>query len=251
MTITSDTSHPSWWIPAQEDREELLDLGAGTAAERRRSLADLRRVNRWAGGIAASRRELARFLERTHLRELTLLDLGTGTADVPASLARWAQSRGVRLHAIGLDLKREHLLAARAELDRAGERAALIQADAFRLPFADASIEVVHSSLFLHHFRPPALCALLQEALRVARRLVLMNDLVRHRVPLLFLRAAAPLIARSRITRHDGRASILRAYTPGELSAIAAAAGLERSAVRTHFPYRHCLVVEKTDGHAG
>src|SRR5207248_3304468 len=154
------------WLPPQQDIEEWLDLGAGTAAQRRASLADLRRINRWLGGSAASGTELVRLAARAGLEELTLLDLGTGSADVPA-------------------------------------------------------------------------------ALRVAGRAVLMNDLVRHRVPLLVLRAAMPVVARSPITRHDGIASLLRAYTPAELLEIARSVAGDRCAIRMHFPYRHCLVIEK------
>src|SRR4051794_10778108 len=101
------------WVPAQRDREELLDLGAGTAAERRQSLRDLRRLNRCLGGIAASRRELAILLAGWRGTDVTLLDLGTGSADVPAGLRAWARQRGIDLRSLAIDLKLEHLREAR------------------------------------------------------------------------------------------------------------------------------------------
>ena len=231
--------------PAQRDIEELLDLGAGTAWERAASLADLRRLNRWLGGIAVSRRELAALARRRGLSELGLLDLGTGSADVPAALERAGPRMGVQVRAMGVDLKCEHLAIARRHVERVGARVALACADAFRLPLADRSVDVVHSALFLHHFRPPALAALLAEAWRVARHALVMNDLVRHAVPLAFLRWGGPLVARSPITRHDGVASVLRAYTREELEAVARAAGLPAPIIRPHFPYRQCLIVER------
>jgi len=233
------------WLPPQQDTEELLDLGAGTAAERAASLADLRRINRWLGGAAASGKELVGLAARLAMAELTVLDLGTGSADLPAALQRCGRRAGVRVTAYGIDLKLEHLQVGQAELARAGPAVALACADAFRLPFAPESVDVVHSALFVHHFRPAAVRALLHEALRVARHAVLMNDLVRHRVPLLFLRWAAPVVARSPITRHDGIASILRAYTPAELMEIGRSVGGSRCRLRRHFPYRQCLVIEK------
>jgi SAM-dependent methyltransferase len=233
------------WIPAQQEIEEWLDLGAGTADQRHQSLEDLRRINRWLGGAAASGRELVRLAARTGLVELSVLDLGTGSADLPAAMQRRARQAGLRVKALAIDLKLEHLHIARRELETDGADVALACADALRLPFREAAVDVVHSALFLHHFRPSALQALLREALRVARRAVVMNDLVRHRLPLLFLRAAAPLVARSPITRHDGVASLLRAYTPAELLAIARSVAGDHCRVRTHFPYRQCLVIEK------
>jgi SAM-dependent methyltransferase len=231
-------------IPAQRDTPELLDLGAGTAEQRAASLADLRQLNRWLGGIAASRRELAALVRRRGLSEIRLLDIGTGSADLPAALARAGERIGLRVRAFGIDLKLEHLHVARRHLERAGAPVTLACADALRLPLADGSVDVVHSALFMHHFRPPALALLLAEAWRVARHGLLMNDLVRHAVPLTFLRALAPLL--SPITRHDSVASIRRAYTAGELAAIARDAGLPAPAVRCHFPYRQCLVVERS-----
>jgi SAM-dependent methyltransferase len=234
------------WVPEQRDTEELLDLGAGTARERAQSLGDLRRVNRWLGGAAASVREFARYIARADLRSATVLDLGTGSADVPRAIQRWGERHHVRVRVLGVDLKLEHLAVARG---LAGTPTPyLVCADAFHLPFADGAVDVVHSALFLHHFRPPALRSLLAEAARVARGAVIMNDLVRHQVPLAFLRATGPVVARSPITRHDGIASILRAYTPEELAAIAGSVPLPTSVVRRHLPYRQCLVVVKSVG---
>lgn len=230
------------WRLAPKDVEELLDQGVGTLADRQASLRDLRRLNRWLGGTAASRQELAGLIHRLGLKDLTLLDVGTGSADLPLALAAWAGRRGVRLRAIGIDCKLEHLAVARGVTGGRGPRVEIACADALRLPFRDGAVDVVHSSLFMHHFRPPALAALLREAARVARRALIMNDLVRD--PLLFalLRWPGRLVMRSPITRHDALASVRRAYTPAELREIARGAGLEGSTVRRRFPYRQCLV---------
>src|SRR5438477_10249298 len=101
------------WALEQKDIEELLDQGAGSEAERRASLRDLRRLNRWLGGTAASRRELTELIRRLVLKDLSLLDIGTGSADLPLALAAWAERKGVRLRAIGIDCKIEHLAVAR------------------------------------------------------------------------------------------------------------------------------------------
>src|SRR5262245_35843702 len=143
------------WALEQKDVEELLDLGAGSEAERRTSLRDLRRLNRWLGGTSASQREIARLIGRLGVHDLSLLDLGTGSADLPQTLAAWAERRGVRLRAIGIDCKLEHLAVAREVTSAGGPRVHLACADALRLPFRDGAVDIVHSSLFMHHFRPP------------------------------------------------------------------------------------------------
>jgi ubiquinone/menaquinone biosynthesis C-methylase UbiE len=233
------------WALEQKDIAELLDLGAGSEAERRASLRDLRRLNRWLGGTAASQKEVAGLIRRLGGKELSLLDLGTGSADLPQSLAAWAERRGVRLRAIGVDCKLEHLAVARTITSLRRPRVHLACADALHLPFHDGAVDIVHSSLFMHHFRPPALVALLREAARVSRRALLMNDLVRDPVLFALLRWPGRLVMRSPITRHDALASVRRAYTPAELQQIAQEAGLTGWRLRRRFPYRQCLVAVK------
>ena len=122
-----------------------------------------------------------------------------------------------------------------------GERVA---ADAFGLPFVSASFDYVFSSLFLHHFSPEAVVELLRSAGRLARRAVIMTDLVRGRLPALAFELVQPVFARHPLTRHDGALSIRRAYTPGELRALARAAGLPQARVYAHWPWRMTLVYE-------
>ena len=63
-------------------------------------------------------------------------------------------------------------------------------------------------------------------------------------LPGLAFRLVQPVLARHPFTRHDGQLSIRRAYTPPELRALAAAAGLEGARVYTHWPWRMTLVVD-------
>ena len=72
---------------------ELLDSDAATPAEVQQTLADLRRINRWFGGISTTRRMLEQVVARLGKRssaptELTLLDVGAGSGDVSLSAAR-------------------------------------------------------------------------------------------------------------------------------------------------------------------
>lgn len=210
----------NWFLSLpQRDRAELLDLHRGSRAEVLRSLRDIRRINTYLGGTTLSVNAIFALLQQAEKREASVLDIGTGIGDIPLQLQKQSARRGLKLQTFGLDINARHIEIARDELPPASG-VLLLRGDAFRLPFPDASIDVVHSSLFLHHFRLPELTQLLREFSRVARVGWVMNDLERHGLPLWFFRTTRPIFARSYITRLDGTASIRRAYTLHEMESI-------------------------------
>lgn len=218
-------------IPPQRDVPERLDLHHGSLREVRRSLHDIRRINTYLGGTSLSVRGCLSLLRGVN-REATLLDVGCGLGDVAAAIQNAAAREGIRVRAVGLDINARHLKLARREYPQVLG----VRGDAFRLPLGDASVDIVHSSLFLHHFRAREVEALLREFSRVARVGWFMNDLARHTLPLWFFRTTWPIFARSALTRFDGSASVRRAYTKAELSRIAQA--IPGARVQAHLPFR-------------
>ncbi len=93
----------------------------------------------------------------------TVLDIGTGPGVLLAELARSRPD----LTLIGVDLSADMVSAAARNLAPFGARASVEQADVAELPFADASVDVVVSSLSLHHWdRPREAIAELRRVLR-------------------------------------------------------------------------------------
>ncbi len=265
--------------PPQRDCEELLDLGRGSVDEVRRSLHDIRRINTYLGGAQVVCNATWRLLgdyEKATSEAIRVLDIGTGCADIPRRLQAQAHRRGVQMQIVALDLSARHLRIASEDLEtesrhmstharnfnenrvqsnnagasRFSSAIQLLQADAFRLPFADGAFDIVVSSLFLHHFRGRQITALLREFDRVSTCGWAMNDLVRHYVPLVFFRLTRPIFARSYVTRHDGEASLRRGYTVQEMRAIIAQAAQTDALFRDvrvaqHFPFRMSLARDK------
>lgn len=208
---------------------EILDLGVDDD-EARRSLADLRFVNRWLGGRRAIGRAVL-----PHLRAGSrLLDVGCGSGDLPAFLIRHAKAPFL---AVGLDLKPLHLREAPPEVRP-------VVADVRHLPFALRSFDVVTASLFLHHFDAPELPDVLRALFALSRGVFVVNDLHRARVPYVFSRLFMPLVFKSAVSVNDGLVSIRRAFTPRELTDAFTAAGIARVDVARRFPYRLVAVAE-------
>ncbi len=82
------------------------------------------------------------------------------------------------------------------------------------------------------------------EALRVSRIAVLMNDLVRHPLHMSLVYAGMPLY-RSRLTRHDAPASVRQAYTPDEMQTLLAQSNAASVEIHRHYLFRMGVVVWK------
>jgi predicted nicotinamide N-methyase len=220
-------------VPPRLDAPELLDEHDAPREDVERSLRDLRRINRWLGGI-----RIYRALIRRHAPQArSVLDLGTGSSDLLGSVRDRLDGRRV-----GLDFKIDHLLYGRAI---APGDALPVAGNAFQLPLRDRSVDVVTSSHFFHHFTPEENVAVLKEALRVARMAVIVNDTTRNRIPYLFVRFLAALGLVGRITREDAPASVLRGYTVPEARAVAMATRAHRWRVERLVPFRFGLILWK------
>ena len=211
---------------------ELLDGPLDDPAALVANLRDLARINRLTGGTRLSERAVAALGRAT-----TLLDVGTGGADIPMTLIARARAGGRDLAVTATDSRAEVLAAARLarpSVDRvAGLELAV--ADGRALPYPDASFDVAHASLVLHHLEPDEAVAFLRELRRVARRGIVVNDLVRGSLAWIGGWLLVHAIARSRYTRHDGPLSVRRAYSRTELLALLSVAGLTPVAVIAGF----------------
>jgi ubiquinone/menaquinone biosynthesis C-methylase UbiE len=243
---TGITVKKCWWLPTRIDGEEWLDRGNGTPEDIEQSLADLRRINRWLGGMRGLAAHLYPRIRRCQSTYVRVLDLGAGGCTIPEIVAQWANQAGIPLHVFALDLRRAHLQWARRHL-RTRPEIVFIQGDVLAPPLAEGSVDFVISSLFLHHFTAETLIQVLPKWVRMARHGLIMTDLVRHPAASWFMKAASPVFARSAITRHDAAVSIRRAYRPQELQRIAETAGFAEARVYTYFPYRMVLVIDRAE----
>ncbi len=106
-----------------------------------------------------------------------ILDLGTGTAQIPIELCR----QHPRAKVLAIDAARQMLDLGRTNVERAGlaDRIRLEQVDAKRLPYADGAFAAVVSNSIVHHVPEPG--HVLAEAWRVLAPggLIFMRDLFR------------------------------------------------------------------------
>jgi SAM-dependent methyltransferase len=214
---------------------ELMDDPALDPVEHRRALAGLARLNRYsdsAGVLWPAIAKLAGELQRT----VRVLDVATGSGDVPRKLLARAKRAGIALEMAACDLSPTAI----AEAVREPSEVRFFVHDALhdRLP---TGFDVVTCSLFLHHLGEEDAVALLANMENAAGRMILVNDLSRSRFNYCVVWWACRLLTRSSVVRFDGPASVRSAFTPTEALALASRAGLEGATVQSRFPCRFLL----------
>jgi len=232
-------------LPRTEHAVEMLDRPA-PLADLAESLADIARLN-WAfGGRHITLVHVKRLLDGAPRdRTITVLDVGTGGADIPRALARWARRAGRRIRILALDRDRAMLACARHATASYPE-IALLQGDGLALPVRPGSVDIVISALTLHHLEPAPAVRYLAEMDAAARIGLVVNDLVRGRAAYVVVWLATRALTRNPMSRHDGPLSVLRAYTPDEVRILCEKAGLLAARVR-RYPHlaRQCAVRAK------
>jgi len=213
---------------------ELLDTDSGSPAEIAAALSDLNRINRWFGGVSTTTSMIRRVAQRLGAPSLSMLEVAAGTGYVPERARQKLVHDGITLEVTLLDRTPSHLVN--------GNRA--VAGDVLALPFRDASFDLVGSVIFLHHLSPDQVIQSVNEALRVCRTAVLINDLVRDPVHLAMVYAGLPLF-RSRLTHHDAPASVRQAYTSAEIHDLLKRTVATQIEIHRYYLFRMGVVVWK------
>lgn len=232
---------PAILIPARVDDAELLDDAGQHTGDLAANLSDIRRLNRWFGGTSLVLRLLSEI--RRMPESLRVLDVATGSADIPYAILRWGEQRGITCELMAVDVC--PLVLAEAKKFVRHTSIQLCLADAGALPFDNASFDIVTCCLALHHFDPGQAQQVLREMWRVTRGAVLVTDLRRGYAGYAGAWLASRVVARNGLTRHDAPLSVLRAYTPFELADLASQAEIRGARIRTHRYFRQSLVAWK------
>jgi ubiquinone/menaquinone biosynthesis C-methylase UbiE len=259
--------------PPRIDTPELIDDVEQPYADFRASMSDVRRANRFLGGTVVVTRQVRRWLQAAHQKQVTevqtnketdpsknqtrdenrnratvcFLDVATGSGDIPHALLRVAERTRVDIRVAALDFSPPILRYASEQVGHL-EPIRLVRGDAFHLPFADNSVDYALCSLAFHHWGFEGCIDALREMERVSRCGWLVNDLRRAWSAWFLIRLVMTFAGVNRLTRHDAPASVLRAYALDEYAAMPRALGLQVGRdvrIERSLFYRVALIREK------
>jgi hypothetical protein len=178
-------------------------------------------VNARFGGIRIVRRFLATETAGRYTGgPFRILDIGSGSCDIPLAVSRWARTYDIPLHFTCLEMAGHAVDIARGQLARAGNPAVqLLQRDAFTHQPAEPYDWAVASMCF-HHFSEAQILTLLQRLRGFVLNSVLINDLRRSRLASLATRLLLACTDTPAGVRHDALLSIRRGFNISELSSL-------------------------------
>ena len=223
------------------DDPELMDRPQPVSPELERDLDNLRGLNRWFGAWRIIRSWLRPRLVPGG--SLHVVDLCTGSGDLPVIMMKMARAAGCRLVIDAVDAHPATLEIARRHCAEWPEiRLHLGDARTWQ---PDASPDYVLCSLALHHFTEADAVAILTHMKSLAVRGMMAADLERARWAVAGIWAAS-CFYREPMTVEDTRRSAVAAFTWREMQHMLAAAGWHDARGARFFYGRQAWWMEKS-----
>lgn len=233
----------------RDSATELLDRPDCDPALAAASYRFMQIVNSRFGGISLVRRYLATETEgRPVASPLRILDIGSGSCDIPLALSQWARTRNRPMHFTCLETSDAAVDIGRRRLARAHDPAVeLLQEDIFTHDPAEP-YDCAVASMCFHHFSDARILTCMQRLRGFVRESLLINDL--RRSPMAYW-ATRLLLVGTRApagVRHDALLSIRRGFNVNELRSVLEQPGNLRFSVKPEPWFRIAAIVRFTTG---
>ncbi len=230
---------------------EWMDVDQPVSPELERDLDNLVTLNRFFGSHALVLDFLRRRLPTARpnpdaAQPWRILDLATGSGDIPRAIAAWAAQNRIDVAIDAVDAQRSTLEIARARSTAYPNlhfhEGDIRTFDQGRMPDAEpAAWDIVLCSLALHHFSEDDAVRVLRHAAALATRHVLVSDLRRCATGTLGVDLLTTVWMREPMTRNDARVSVRRAFSFSELAALARSAGWKEFHHARKFCFRQAI----------
>jgi 2-polyprenyl-3-methyl-5-hydroxy-6-metoxy-1,4-benzoquinol methylase len=200
---------------------EMMDRPQAVSTELERDLERLRQLNRWFGSYRIVSHFGRRWIKPG--AQMRVVDLATGSGDIPRFLADYARRIGAQVKIDAVDQQTATLEIARSLSINYPEisyhTANILEWDSAH------GYDIALCSLVLHHFSDDDAVKLLRRCRELSKGFVLMSDLRRGFLLQAGVYMLTALIFRQPMTRFDARLSAQRAFSFGEMRELAIQAG--------------------------
>jgi SAM-dependent methyltransferase len=211
---------------------EIMDRPQPVSAELESDLENIRQLNRWFGSYALISMFLSRWIKPG--ARMRVVDLATGSGDIPRLIAEYGRKVGAELQIDALDRQS-------ATLEIAGKLSARYP----EVAFVEGNLlewnptepyDLVLCTMALHHFSDDDAIRVLQRCRDLSRKFVLVSDLCRGWFGAIGVHFLTAIMFSEPMTKHDARLSIARAFSFSEMNQLARRAGWASFGRKT-FPF--------------
>jgi len=201
------------------------------------NLLELEVINKWLGGYAVSFNGFSKLnLEKS--KEITVADIGCGGGDGMIFIQKYLKKNGIHAKMIGIDANPKAI--AYAKMRCKGHP----DFEWICLPFQEIenlNVDVMHCSLFTHHFYDQDLEAL-SGLMRKAKVGFIINDLHRHWLAYHSISILTRLFSKSYLVQNDARLSVAKGFSKNEIEEIFLNSNLKRLLVNWKWAFRWQVV---------
>jgi len=173
-------------------------------------LRELRLINYFLGGNAGSKHGVSKLISSLYKRKIYLLDAGSGSSDILEDFKR--KHKSIQLISLDRNKRVCNFIKKNSNL-----KPMVVCADVFSLPFKDKSLDIIHTSLFLHHFDNGGLKSILKKFTDAAKHGLVVNDLRRSLFAFIAIKILTTVFSRSELVKSDAPMSVRKGFVKSEL----------------------------------
>lgn len=197
------------------------------------ALKELKVINYYLGGVSTTKSALNYFIDSAN-EMLSVVDIGSATSD--NLLATKISFPTLKIISIDKSFR---------SLKTFPNTTIKINSDAFSIPIKDENCDVVHLSLFLHHFNEAEIKLLIDECMRICRKGIIINDLQRSYLALLGIKILTVLFSKSKLVKNDAPLSVQRGFKKSDLVKLFDECGISNYVIKRKWAFRWMVVIKK------
>lgn len=204
------------------------------------NLRELETINKYLGGHAVSLKGLEKIIA-DQKKNPTIVDIGCGGGDALKSMAAWGKRKRYQFKLTGADLKEDCISFARKNCKEYPE-IDFVPTD-FRNIFTQLEKgDIVHASLFFHHFRENDIISFIKLCSENKVRCII-NDLERNPIAYYSIKWITQLFSNSYLVKNDAPLSVLRGFKKKEWQQVLKAAGIKKYSIENKWAFRHLIII--------
>ncbi len=218
-------------------QKEIMDDFSITDDRINTALIELEIINKYLGGRSTSKKGLE-IISRVikHNKKISILDVGSGGSDNFKY-----NSDNTRISLTSFDINRG---VCRYVKENSSE-VSIVCGNTFSLPFKESSFDIIHLSLFLHHFSEGEIKKLMLYFMKISRYGVIINDLHRSVFAYAGIKLLTFLFSKSEMVKNDGPLSVKRGFLKKELQKIFSHTKSSSVMIQYRWAFRWLAVIVK------